>query len=294
MGPFDYDRENYTRMLWVAEGFTSYYEDLILKRAGLISRDDVFEAARANIASYENIPGHHFQSAAEASFDTWLHPFGRGDNSANTAISYYDKGAALGMLFDFKIRAETENSRSLDDVMRALYYEYHKKRGRGFTDGEFRAICERIAGCSLAEFFEDFVSSTRDIDYAKYLAYAGLEIDTQPEESAGPYLGASTREREGKLVISAVEWDSPAMRAGLSVEDEIIALDGVRVNVRTMDAILRQKKPADKIRLLISRRDEIREVEGVLEKSRRRSFAIRPTANPTPLQSVILKTWLGE
>ena len=294
LGPFDYDRENYTRLLWVSEGFTLYYEDMILKRAGLITREDVFEAARSNIANYENIPGHRFQSAAEASFDTWLHSFGRGDNAANTTISYYDKGAALGMLLDFKIRAETQNRRSLDDVMRALYQEYYKEKKRGFTDCEFRALCERIAGCPLAEIFEVYVSTTKDIDYARYLAYAGLAIDIQPKEAAGAYLGVSTREREGKLIISGVVWDSPAMHAGFSAEDEIIAIDGIRVNARTMDETLRQKKPADKIRILISRRDAVREIEVILGKRQDRRFAIKPVADRTPLQSEILRSWLGE
>lgn len=294
LGPFDYDKENYTRMLWFSEGFTSYYEDLILRRAGLITRDDVFEAAGANIANYENIPGHRFQSAAEASFDTWLHSFGRGDNAANTTISYYDKGAALGMLLDFKIRAETKNRRSLDDVMRTLYREFYKEKKRGFTDGEFRAICERIAGGPLTEIFEVYVPTTKDIDYGKYLTYAGLELDTEAEDSAGAFLGVSTRERNGKLIAADVVWDSPAMHSGLSAEDEIIALDGVRVNFRTIDEILRQRKPADKIRVLISRGDRTREIEVVLGKRPERRFSIRPLANPTLLQAEILNSWLGE
>jgi predicted metalloprotease with PDZ domain len=281
-------------MLWVSEGFTSYYEDLILKRAGLITREEVFEAARSNIVNYENIPGHRFQSAAASSFDTWLHSFGRGDNAANTTISYYDKGAALGMLLDFKIRAETKNQRTLDDVMRTLYREYYKEKKRGFTDSEFREVCERLAGCPLAEIFDVYVSTTKDIDYPKYLAYAGLEIDVEPHVGDGAYLGASTREQDGNMIISNVEWDSPAMQAGLSAQDEIIALDGVRVSARTMDEILRQKKPADTIRVFISRGGTVRKVEVVLGKKQERSYSIKPLADPTPLQSEILKSWLGE
>ena len=294
LGPFDYDKENYTRLLWVSEGFTSYYEDLLLKRAGLITRDDVFEAARSNIANYENIPGHRFQSAAESSFDTWLHPFGRGGNAANTSISYYDKGAALGMLLDFKIRTETKNRKSLDDVMRALYQEYYKEKKRGFTDGEFRSVCERIAGGPLAEFFDVYVNTTKDIDYAKYLAYAGLGIDLGPRPGAGAYLGTSIEEREGKLVVSAVAWDSPAMQAGLSAEDEIIALDGIRADVRSMERTAGQKKPGDRLRVLFSRGGAIREVEVALGPTQDRSFFIKPVAGPTPLQAEILKSWLGE
>jgi predicted metalloprotease with PDZ domain len=291
LGPFDYDQENYTHLLWVSEGISVYYEDLILKRAGLLNRDEYVERARSNIASYENVPGHLFQSATESSFDTWIQFFNRGGNAANTTISYYDKGAALGMLLDLKIRNETKNRKSLDDVMRTLYQRYYKEKKRGFTDGEFREVCETAAGCSLAEIF-DYASTVKDIDYRKYLAYAGLDIDVQPRELAGAFLGAATRDQEGKPVVASVEWDSPAERAGLSAEDEIIALDGVRMTSKTMDDLLNQKKPGDKVKVLISRRSTIREFEVVLGKKNERSFALKPVANPTPLQAAILEDWL--
>jgi predicted metalloprotease with PDZ domain len=301
LGPFDYDTEDYTDMLWVSEGITVYYEDLLLKRAGLLTRDQVLGHFRANIARYENIPGHLFQSATEASFDTWIDGYARAGNAANTTISYYDKGAALGLLLDLAIRHESKNARSLDDVMRTLYRTYYKEKKRGFTDEEFRQVCEEAAGSSLAEEFE-YATTVKDIDYAKYLGYAGLAIDVGLSDSTGAYFGAAVTEREGRLTITGVEWESPAARAGLSEQDEIVALDGVRVRgagaadgaERTMGELLRQKKPGDKVKVLVSRRGTIRELEVVLGKKPERSFAIRPIANPTPLQSAILKDWLGE
>jgi len=293
LGPFDYDKENYTNMLWVSEGISVYYQDLILNRAGLLSRDEVLERFHSCIARYENIPGHLFQSATESSFDTWMKFFGRGGNAANTTISYYDKGAALGMLLDFKIRNETKNRKSLDDVMRTLYQKYYKEKKRGFTDQEFREVCESVAGCQLAEIFE-YASTVKDIDYPKYFAYAGLDIDVQPKELTGAFFGAVTQDRSGNLVISNVEWDSPASQAGLSVEDEIIALDGSRVTSRTMSEILNSKKPGDKVQALISRRNTVREVEVVLGKKMERSFNIRPLSSPNPLQSAILKGLLKD
>jgi predicted metalloprotease with PDZ domain len=182
LGPFDYGRPNRTRMLWVAEGFTVYYEHLILKRAGLSNRDDVLSSLARSIDAYESKPGRLLQSAAQASWDTWEDgPFGRGRDK----ISCYDKGAALGMLIDFAIRHHTDNEKSLDDVMRRLYAEYYKQRNRGFTEDEFRAACEQVAGAPLTEVL-DYASTTNEVDYAKYLGYAGLSLELPPRPPDGP------------------------------------------------------------------------------------------------------------
>jgi predicted metalloprotease with PDZ domain len=291
LGPFDYDRENYTRMLWVSEGFTVYYEYLILNRAGLLPREKALEMIGGTIARYENVPGRLFQSATESSFDTWIQFFNRGENSANTTISYYDKGAALGLLLDLKIRNETGNKKSLDDVMRLLYGDYYRKKGRGFTDGEFRRACESVAGGPLDEVFE-YASTVKAVDYAKYLSYAGLVIDVQPRETPGAFLGAATRTQDGNLFISSVEWDSPASKAGLSAQDEMVALDGVRASARTLGELLNEKKAGERVQLMISRRGAVREIEVVLGKKLEKSFAIKPLASPTPLQAGLLAGWL--
>jgi len=293
LGPFDYDRENYTNLLWVSEGISVYYEDVILNRAGLLSRDEVLERFQSSIARFENGSGHLFQSATESSFDTWMKFFSRGGNTANTTISYYDKGAALGMLLDFKIRNETKNRKSLDDVMRTLYRKFYKEKKRGFTDQEFREVCESEAGGSLSEIFE-YASTVKEIDYPRYFAYAGLDIDVQPREIAGAWFGAAAQDQSGNLMILNVEMDSPALQAGLSVQDEIIALDGTRVTSRTMSEMLNSRKAGDKVRVLISRRNAIREVEVVLGKKTERSFRIKPLANPDPLQAAILKDLFRE
>ncbi|MBA4318676.1 MAG: peptidase M61, partial [Flavobacterium sp.] len=104
LGPFDYDKENLTNMLWVSEGITVFYEAVILYRAGLLNQEEFLDHFRKNIARYENVPGHLFQSATESSYNTWLQFFSRNPNSSNITISYYDKGAVIGLLLDFKIR----------------------------------------------------------------------------------------------------------------------------------------------------------------------------------------------
>lgn len=184
LGPFDYDRENYTNMLWVSEGFTVYYENIIMNRAGFMTPDDMLESLSRSITAYESIPGSRVQSATLSSFDTWINFFSRSENSQNITISYYDKGCGLGLLLDLKIRQSTGNRKSLDDVMRALYYDYHKGLCRGFTDEEFRAECEKIAGVDLGELF-GWASSTVRPDYDRYLDYAGLYLKEEAPVAPG-------------------------------------------------------------------------------------------------------------
>jgi predicted metalloprotease with PDZ domain len=289
LGPFDYDKENLTNMLWVSEGFTVYYEAVILYRAGLITRDEFFEHFRSNIARYENVPGHLFQSATQSSYDTWLQFFSRNPNSSNTTISYYDKGAALGLLLDFKIRYETKNQKSLDDVMRTLYQKYYKGEKRGFTDKEFRDVCEAAAGTSLDEIFE-YASTTKEIDYQKYFSLAGLDIDAKAKEVPGVAFGASARDQYGTFSVSSIEWNSPAYNSMLSVQDEIIAVGDTRVNSRNFNEAINSHKPGDKIKLLIARNEKLKEIAITLGSKTEKSFKITPKENPAPLQNTILNS----
>ncbi len=184
LGPFDYDRENYTNMLWVSEGFTVYYENIIMNRAGFMTPDEMLESLSRSITAYESVPGSRVQSATLSSFDTWINFFSYSENSQNTTISYYDKGCGLGLLLDLKIRQSSGNRKSLDDVMRTLYYDYHKGLGRGFTDDEFRAECEKVAGTDLGELF-GWASTTVRPDYDRYLDYAGLFLKEVPAAVPG-------------------------------------------------------------------------------------------------------------
>ena len=174
LGPFDYDNGSRTNLLWVSEGLTVYYEYLIVKRAGISTEEEILNALRSNIMAYETKPGRLHQSLQQASYATWSDgPFGR---SKDSSISYYDKGPAVGLLFDFAIRHKTNNKKSLDDVMRTLYREYYQKKKRGFTEAELRKVIEQTAGGPLDELF-DYIYTTREPDYNKYLGYAGLTID---------------------------------------------------------------------------------------------------------------------
>ncbi len=289
LGPFDYDQENLTDMLWVSEGLSVYYEDLVLVRAGLLTPAGYLERMAGAMTKFENSPGHRYQSAAESSLHTWGTSGVGGDRA--TTISYYDNGAMLGALLDLKIRKESQNRKSLDDVMRALYRDYYQQKGRGFTDAEFRAECEKAIGGPLDEFF-DYVASSREMDYAKYFDYAGLRVEIATEEAPGAYLGINTRTDDDGLTITDVAAGSPAANAGLSAHDRIVSLDGAAANPKSLNDRLTAKTPGDTVKMRYVRNGTTQEVEIVLGKNMKATYKIAAADQPGRLQAVILKDWL--
>jgi len=169
LGPFDYDKGSKTTQLWISEGLSVYFEYLMVKRAKIVDREMFLNNLANNITAHENNPGKVHQSLLQASYNTWSDgPFGTSGVDKNKTISYYDKGPVVGMLLDLAIRNASKNQFSLDHVMRHMYKEYYQRLQRGFTDAEFQAACEQMAGTSLASEFE-YISTTKELDYQKYL-----------------------------------------------------------------------------------------------------------------------------
>lgn len=294
LGPFDYDNGSRTKMLWLSEGITVYYEYMIVKRAGFVTDDEILQTFQNSIKEYEGKPGRQFQTPAEASYSTWEEgPFGRTGDDVNKTISPYDKGPLLGMLLDFKIRHETKNKRSLDDLMRLLYNKYYKQKSRGFTEDEFRKEAETIAGTSLSDFF-DYIYTLKQVDYPTYLNYAGLSIDTAAHEVAVGWLGITSRDRNDSLIVSNVEWLSPAWNAGFRRRNVILEINGVKTNAKSFEQLLTSLKPGDKIKINSSGSNGIKEVEITLGTKLEHNYNIKPVPNPDKLQVAILKSWMGE
>lgn len=284
LGPFDYDKENRTNLLWVSEGFTVYYDLLLTLRAGLMTQEAFFQGVSSRIAAYENKPGKNFQSAMQASYNTWSDgPFGRTDDEVNKTVSVYDKGAALGLLMDMAIRNATGNRKSLDDVMRSLYKEFYKEKKRGFTESEFRGVAERVAGTSLAEVF-NYASSTQPVDYPKFFSMAGLDIDVQPKALHGGWLGIASRERNDSLVVVSVDYESPAWKAGIR-RGMMLAKPKDRVEPVVVDAM-----PDSSYTLRFGKLGEVKLILGVKEEA---SFAITPNPKATAMQLSICNGWLS-
>jgi predicted metalloprotease with PDZ domain len=291
LGPFDYEKENYTHLLWVSEGLTSYYEDLIAHRAGFLDANQFLSTVASGIGNTDNQPGSKVQSAAESSWDAWIKFYRPDENSRNTTISYYTKGGVLGALLDLEIIQSTNGQKSLDDVMKFLYEEYYKKQKRGFSDVEFQQAVEKMAGHGLDDFFKDYVFSTKTIDYNKYFGYAGLRLGEYKANSQTPFLGATTSLAGGKLNITGVQRGTAAYDFGLNVNDEIIAIDNYRVG-DDLQQFIGRKKVGDKVVFTISRGGMLQNIPVTLSGNPAVSYRIERLPNPSAQQETVLKKWV--
>jgi predicted metalloprotease with PDZ domain len=298
LGPFDYTRENYTRLLWVAEGITSYYENLFARRAGLATDREYLSAAARAFQDLQGTPGRLEQSAEESSFDAWIKQYRPDENTVNSTISYYDKGAILGLLLDLEIRKRSNGARSLDDVMRALYTEFYKKN-RNYTPEDFQRMAETAAGASLEDFFRRFVRGREELDYNAALEVAGLRLDTAGASDAGrpaaeeAYLGATLSQDGERLTVRNVPAGTPAYEQGLNAGDQIIAVDGYRATRDFLAARLADKRPGDTLTLNVFRADELRTFQVKLGGRANVPYRILPVKQPTEEQKRNYQSWLN-
>ncbi len=297
LGPFDYTKENYTKLLWVAEGITSYYENLITRRAGLVTDKEFLANAARAFQNLQRTPGRLIMSTEEASFDSWIKYYRQDENSINSQVDYYDKGAILGLLLDLEIRKRSNGAKSLDDVMRYLYGEFFEKN-RNYTPADFQKASEMMAGSSLQEFFAKYVRGHEELDYNTALAAAGLRLDTG--ETSGTtralekaYLGAEVAQESDRLMVRRVYAGSPAYEQGLNTGDQILALDNRRVTKDFFDARLAEKRPGDLANVTIFRFDDLRSLPIKLGAFIDAPYRIIELATPSDEQRRIYQSWLG-
>lgn len=270
LGPFDYTKENYTRLLWVAEGITSYYGDLMVRRAGLISDKEYLDGLARKIQNFQNTPGRLQMSAEDASFNTWIKEYRPDENSVNSQISYYDKGELLGLLLDLEIRRRSNDAKSLDDVMRYLYHEFYEKN-RNYTPADFQKACELMAGGSFEDFFARYVRARDELPFNQIFSTAGLQLEQaglvvggynpdRPVALKG-YLGADLEDSGDFINVKDVRAGGPAYEQGLNAKDKIVALDGARVNKETFESLIAAKHQSETIHITIFRNDDLRTLD---------------------------------
>src|SRR5688572_4845847 len=298
LGPFDYTKENYTKLLWVAEGITDYYAGLVLRRAGLISEREYLADVAGAFEDLQNTPGRFVMSAEESSFDTWIKYYRQDENSINSQISYYDKGAIIGLLLDLEIRKRSRGGKSLDDVMRHLYTEFFKK-DRNYTPADFQRVAEMMAGSSLEDFFSRYVRGREELDYNAALTAAGLRLDTTggtdpSRASARVYLGADVAQDGDRLMVRRVYAGGPAYEQGLNTGDQIVAVNNMRASKDFFDARIAEKRPGDMVNLTIFRFDDLRILPIKLGGRTDGSFRILPLQNVSDEQRRTYQSWLGE
>lgn len=293
LGPFDYEKENYTSNLWIAEGFTSYYENIINVRAGILPTKDFYKDLQDDISAVSNQPGNKIQTVAEASFDAWIKYYRPNENSNNSTISYYNKGALIALLLDLTIITESNGKYSLNNAMLEAYNLYYKNLKRGYTDSEFKAILEKFAGKSLDDVYENYINGTKEIDFTPLFAKVGLAIIDTKANANQAYFGASTMMGDkGMLKVRNVARNSAAYNASLNVNDLIVNIDGKEV--KELKTLLSTKKPGDKLQLLINRDGIEEQLELILKENPNKTFEIKPDNNISEIKKNYLKKWLGD
>ena len=266
--PYDLTRENYTSLLWLFEGFTSYYDDLILVRTGLISPEEYFALLGKVVGGVMRGSGRLKQTVAESSFDAWVKYYRQDENAPNAIVSYYTKGSLVALAFDLTIRAQTNNRKSLDDVMRLLWQRFGRDfyRGKpvGVAEDEVEEIFAEATGADLGALFEQAVRSTRDLPLETMLEPFGVSLAPERDKNARPTLGARVR-GGGDCTLAAVHDGSAAQKAGLSAGDVLVAIDGLRVTGANLDGLLSRYLPGAKVEVHAFRRDELRTVQVKLD-----------------------------
>lgn len=294
LGPFDYENENYTPSLWVAEGITAYYDDLLVRRAQFSTDVEYLEILSKHISDLQSTEGRQVQSLVESSYDAWIKFYRPDENSANSSISYYVKGPVVAFLLDAEIRSRRPGSEGLNEVMRRAYKKHAGPQG--YSEAEFRAVAEEVAGVSLKEFFAKYVDGHAELDYTSALKTLGLRFkkaDTKDQDFA--WWGLDSEIKAGTLSVKSVKRGSPAEQAGISAEDEIIALDDLRVppDKEKLEDRLKRYRKGQTAQVLVARREQLRRLSVTFGSKplNRWQLEMDPDASDAAKQQ--LRAWLG-
>ncbi len=259
LAPYDYQHEQYTNQLWLAEGLTSYYDNLLMSRAGLIKPEEYMELLAADIYRLETTPGRLLRPVTEASVDTWIRHYQPNSNSINSTISYYTKGAVIGFVLDAYLRKESKGRHSLDEVMRKMYSLYSSKP---YSNDAFEKVLVDVAGPAAGEFLHDLLTTTVDPDVDSALAWFGLRLERGPiaagaktgDEVLKSGFGVILDEDKPGLVVKAVLAGSGGSSAGLMPRDEILAIGDERLTADRMESLMGSFRPGEQTTLLVARR----------------------------------------
>lgn len=290
--PFDYDQENYTDALWFCEGVTSFYDLVIPYRAGIYDAKFYLKLLSESITRLQSIPGRHTQSLTESSFDTWIKLYRPDANSRNCQVSYYLKGEIVSLLLDLRIRQQHQNQRSLDDVMLHLWQTYGQK-DFGYTRDQLIEAIESVAEMDLTQFWQNYLDGTVELPYDECLNPFGLQVATDFGDPPLPYHGVTVQNQAGKAIIKFVDVASPAQKAGLKPGDELLALDGFRVQPDQLEQRLQDYQNGDSISMTVFHDDQLATHLLILEAPVPKTYTVKPVTEPTDLQKHNFSQWLG-
>ncbi len=300
---YDYEQEVYTRELWLAEGLTSYYDNLLLLRSGLITVDEFFTLLARLLHKYETTPGSMVRSAELASFDTWIKHYKPDANSINSTVSYYRKGVVIGFVTDAAIRRSSKNKQSLDTVMREMYRLYGPEgtEGEGYPPGAFQNLVEKLSTPEIREQTEELLSSTGDPDIVSTLEWYGLLLDRSPAKSAAEASGDPVPAGFGviwsnnseDLTVETVLSGSTGAQAGILPGDELLAINGFRVTKANIPDRMLRLMVAEKANLLLARHEKLVSLTVLLQDAIADKYQISIHPDISSRQKERMTSWLG-
>ncbi|SFD80192.1 M61 family metallopeptidase [Massilia yuzhufengensis] len=293
MVPYDYQNENYNRLLWVAEGHTSYFEELIVLRAGIEKREEFMEEYAKLIDDYQHQPGRFQQSAADASFDEWIAV--GGERARNASVNIYSKGQLLALMMDLELRRQTNNARGLEDVHRILFEQHSTAQG-GYDVAAMQAALRAVSGQDWRSWWATYVDGTAEIPFDTLLAQAGLQklvdVPKDQEQKTEWWAGWTLREGSDPAVVTVVERDGPAWKAGVVAGDTLVAVNGLRVSAKDIADKMSLTK-AGPFNVHLFRRDELVQLQLAPTQQPKGKAKIKALDKPGAAQKALNAAWLG-
>ena len=260
---FDYENENYCRELWLSEGFTSYYQEIIPYDAGLFDREFFLDRLAANAWEVLCTPGREQQSVSDSSFDAWIKLYRPDENSRNSTVSYYSKGALIAFSLDLLIQERSNGEKNLDHVMRGLYQHY-LEHGKGQSRELIAELVNLAAGADLTAELVALVDGREDPDLGRLLEPFGLSFE-EPDGSIHARLDMQSKVVDGFLRVSSVDRGGAGDMMGLTPDDEIVAINKERVAPADFDKFIREQCVAgSQVELTLFRRGMQRQLSGRL------------------------------
>lgn len=303
LSQYEYDREIYTRELWVAEGLSSYYDNLLLFRSGLITVDDYLGLLADEILKYETAPGRRVRSAEQASFDAWIKYYKQDANSVNTDVSYYRRGSLIGFVADQKIRRATDQEFSLDDIMRDMYRQYgpNSKNSGGFPPRSFEAAIEQRAGKAVSQEIETLLTTVSDPDVDAALDYYGLLLERSPARRAAEAadglvptdFGVVWNTAQALLLVDTVMHGSSGAEAGVLPGDELLAINGHRVDRFNIQDRMLRLHPDEQVELLLVRNAKVLTLPVKVQHAIATKYRINIKPDIDRREKERMEEWLG-
>lgn len=291
-GPFDYDNENYTKMHYVTEGWTSFYDNIILRRADILNNEEYIEYIEKDVNDIMRYSGRFKQSLEESSFDNWIKYYRQDENNRNSQISYYTKGALTALLLDIEIIRATNAKKSLDDVLKLLWQDYKNNPERGYDDSRIRELSEQVSGKGLSIFWKNYISGVKDLPLKEYLGYAGVEmINKNPDDKISLDIEYNVIS-DSVVQITKVFEGGTAFEAGLNFKDKLISINGETVTKTNFDSLLNANEIGDELTIRIDRDGLEKEITVTLITALP-VYKLNFMKDPTGEQKKIFNKWIN-